>query len=468
MFSLSDLERKFCVGDNVCVLDNSIVAPQLKGTTGMVVRVDDDTVVVLDQSSESEFTVGFDSLATSIGDISKQGPTNASICNDTPMKGDRVVVTEGIYVCEFGEVNEVDGMTWTVAFFSDSRQTTITVLMGAMAFTPNPTALQYTHKRGYHVVAGDIVQVVRGDRLYASDTLHTEFTTSITYVVRIGGREDHEPMQHLVGTLQSLSRDTCKVVFQGRREEFLRTHIVSRKGVLLNGFRLPQNQQQEFNKLVQSSFIRSPHITPPTTPCHSPSPDKSHPDQPAPAILGSLWDAPIDSLEINRCKEGARTDPWVFNEDDKEEHQLHPPDATSCSPADSLTAAIVHNPLITALYCNWHMKFCIVKASSSHWISYLNRLVDTVAPDPFVLDEGLVKDGEIAIKYSSRMKNKGLKVGTICLKDIAPEPPSGPNKKFTLIRGDFMGSVHTTGKTSKDKSKITTVEGKVSITLMHA
>jgi ribosomal protein L21E len=54
MFSLSDLERKFRVGDSVHVLDNSIAAPQLKGKTGMVVQVDEDTVVVLDQSSESE------------------------------------------------------------------------------------------------------------------------------------------------------------------------------------------------------------------------------------------------------------------------------------------------------------------------------------------------------------------------------------------------------------------------------
>jgi hypothetical protein len=107
------------------------------------------------------------------------------------------------------------------------------------------------------------------------------------------------------------------------------------------------------------------------------------------------------------------------------------------------------------------MKFRIIKSSSSNWISYLNRLVDTVAPDPFMLDEGLVKEGEIAIRYSSRTKNTGLKVGTISLGDIAPEPPSGQNKKFTLIRGDFIGSVHTTGKTPKDKSKIITAEGKL-------
>ncbi|KAG1858604.1 hypothetical protein C8R48DRAFT_674190 [Suillus tomentosus] len=491
MFSLSDLERKFRVGDNIRVLDNSIVAPQLKGKTGMVVQVDDNTVVVLDQSSESEFTVGFDSLATFIGDIHKQGPANASICNDTPMKGDRVVVTEGIYACEFGEITKVDAMTQTVAFFSFSQQKTITVPIRSTAFTPNPAALQYTHERGYDVVAGDVVQVVRGDRLSASgtvlrvdlgektltfkDTLHTEFTTSIAYVARIGGRGDREPMQHLVGkevfiiqgamkshrgTLQSLSWDTCKVAVQGQTEEFPRTHVVSWKGVLLNGFCLPQNQQQDFNKLVRSSFIRSPHVTPPQTPRHSP---ESHPDQPAPIIQGSLWDAPIDSLEFDRYRSSPtapRQDPWVFNEDDREERRLYPPHASS-SPADSLAGVIVRNPIITALCCNWHMKFRIVKASSSNWISYLNRLVDTVAPDPFVLDEGLVKDGEIAIRYSSRTKNKGLKVGTICLQDIAPEPPSGPSKKFTLIRGDFIGSVHTTGKTPKDKSKITTLEGKV-------
>lgn len=42
------------MGDNICVLDNSIAVPELEGKTGVVVQVDDDTVVVLDQSSESE------------------------------------------------------------------------------------------------------------------------------------------------------------------------------------------------------------------------------------------------------------------------------------------------------------------------------------------------------------------------------------------------------------------------------
>jgi ribosomal protein L24 len=110
-------------------------------------------------------------LATFIGSISKQGPTNTSICNDTPMKGDQVVVTEGIHVCEFGEVNGVDAMTQTVSFFSFSRQKIITVPIRETAFTPNPAALQHTHKRGYDVVAGDIIQVVRGDQLHASGTV---------------------------------------------------------------------------------------------------------------------------------------------------------------------------------------------------------------------------------------------------------------------------------------------------------
>lgn len=34
------------------------------------------------------------------------------------------------------------------------------------AFNSNPTTLQHTLKHGYDVVAGDIVQVVRGKTLY--------------------------------------------------------------------------------------------------------------------------------------------------------------------------------------------------------------------------------------------------------------------------------------------------------------
>lgn len=54
MFVISNLERKFHVGDSVRVLDGSLVASHLKGKTGMVVQVDENTIDVLDQSSESE------------------------------------------------------------------------------------------------------------------------------------------------------------------------------------------------------------------------------------------------------------------------------------------------------------------------------------------------------------------------------------------------------------------------------
>ncbi|KAG2100714.1 uncharacterized protein F5147DRAFT_655500 [Suillus discolor] len=110
----------------------TIVAPQLKGKTGMVVQVDDNTVVVLDQSSESE-----------------------------------VVVTEGIYACEFGEINEVDPMMQTVAFFSFSQQKTITPVM----------LFKWSEVLS---ASGTVLQVDLGEKtLTFKDTLHTEFNVMI-------------------------------------------------------------------------------------------------------------------------------------------------------------------------------------------------------------------------------------------------------------------------------------------------
>lgn len=66
MFSIADLERKFHMGDNVRVLNNSTVAPSFKGKTGMVVQIDEDTVVVHDQSSQCQVcdSATFTSLLT--------------------------------------------------------------------------------------------------------------------------------------------------------------------------------------------------------------------------------------------------------------------------------------------------------------------------------------------------------------------------------------------------------------------
>jgi transcription elongation factor len=110
-------------------------------------------------------------LATFTGEIRKQAPTNTLIGNDFPMKGDHVVVTEGFYGGEFGVVSKVDMLNGTLAFFSDSLNHHIWVPIRMTAFNPNPTALRYTPQRGYDVVAGDTVQVVRGNPLLASGTV---------------------------------------------------------------------------------------------------------------------------------------------------------------------------------------------------------------------------------------------------------------------------------------------------------
>ncbi|KAG2088936.1 uncharacterized protein F5147DRAFT_788635 [Suillus discolor] len=474
MFSLVDLERKFRVGDNVCVLDHSIVASAFKGKNGIVVQIDEDTVVVHDQSSQCQFTVAIDSLATFIGDFTKKDPANVTTVIETPMKGDHVVVTEGFYACEFGEVSEVDLRTQMLVFFSESQQLRITVPIRMTAFNPNPAALRHTPERGYDLVAGDIIQVVRGKRLCASgkvlhvnldnstltfeDMPHTEFTTRITYVARIGRKGDRDLMQDCIGkdviiisgpmksyrgTLHSLSQDKCQVaIVQGSKQEFRRS------GVLLTGVRLPYKLQMDFNKLVRSLFIQSPHVTPPRTPRHSPPPEASRSDLPTDATLQS-WDAPAESvlLELNRQQDlsSASQDPWTINEADKEDLQLHPANASSSSSlADSLTS-MFHDTHIAGLCCNWHMKLHVVKTSPATWFNnFMDRLVNTVALDPFVLSNSLVKHGKIAIRYSSRTKNTGMKVDTIPLEFLTPEPPTGKNRKFTLIRGEFMGSVHTT------------------------
>ena len=126
-------------------------------------------------------------------------------------------------------------------------------------------------------------------------------------------------------------------------------------------------------------------------------------------------------------------------------------------------AATLRNPRIHALFLEWQMKFRISQTSSSRWYSsYLDRFVDTATPDPFLLPGGLVKDGEIAVRYSSRTSNKGKKTDTIPLTCLTPEPPTGTNKTFILIRGDDgdIGRVHTTKSAPKKGKVIVTTEGR--------
>jgi ribosomal protein L24 len=86
------------------------------------------------------------------------------------MKGDYVVVVDRVYRLQFGEITEVDLVTQSLTFFS-SELGMLSVPIRETAFNPNPTALRYTNERGYDVVAGDTVRVVRGERLHLSGTV---------------------------------------------------------------------------------------------------------------------------------------------------------------------------------------------------------------------------------------------------------------------------------------------------------
>ncbi|KAG2064850.1 hypothetical protein BDR04DRAFT_1122276 [Suillus decipiens] len=306
MFPISDLEWKFHVGDTVHVLNNTTVAIQLKGKIRMIIKANDDMVDVVDQSSDLEFTVAIDSLATFIGDICKQAPTITSINDNFPMK------------------------------------------------------------------AGDILQVIRGNLLYVSgmvlcmnlndktltfkDMLRQEVTTSITYVTRIHEWVDcdlmwhllsnevfiiHGPMKSYERTLQLLSQDRCEVAIQGQKQEFMHAHITRSENTLLalicsiqlmymqlEGSSPHQclHQLREFLKLVQSSFVQLPDVAPPQTPHHS-----LPPDEPTPAVQGSVWDASIKLLGLDWHPSPTKDDPWTFNKTDREEHLLHPPDLSASS-----------------------------------------------------------------------------------------------------------------------------------------
>jgi len=130
-----------------------------------------------------QFTVRIDSLVTwssvsTFGDVSGSRDTSASLTSMkgdtsaslTPMKGDSVIVHEGSYVAETGVVQKVDSMAKTLTFLN-WKQVEITVPIKETSFRPNPAAIRFTDEYGYDVVAGDIVEVVRGDHLHAKGTV---------------------------------------------------------------------------------------------------------------------------------------------------------------------------------------------------------------------------------------------------------------------------------------------------------
>lgn len=103
--------------------------------------------------------------------MSTLASANVSHELDTPMKGDHIVVTEGFYASKFGVISKVDTKSQTLVFFSELIHQHIWVPIRGTAFNPNPTALHHTHERRYDVVAGDIVQVVRGNPFKAWGTV---------------------------------------------------------------------------------------------------------------------------------------------------------------------------------------------------------------------------------------------------------------------------------------------------------
>lgn len=172
-------------------------------------------------------------------------------------------------------------------------------------------------------------------------------------------------------------------------------------------------------------------------------------------------------------------DPWTVNASDRGDLQLHSHSASSPSsgeasyyliisllthtliPADNL-AVLLNHPAIRQLFVAYRMRLRIARSSPYRWYSsYLDAYVETITPDPSIFDGGRVPDGEIAVSYLSRTKNSGPKTDTIPVTCLASEAPTGRGKTFTLIRGDHIGTVHTTEEAPRKRSTIRTREGKV-------
>jgi transcription elongation factor len=63
MFPIAHLVRTFSIGDNVRVLEGSLVPLELSGKTGAVVVVNESNIVVHDASSLSQVSVASGSFA---------------------------------------------------------------------------------------------------------------------------------------------------------------------------------------------------------------------------------------------------------------------------------------------------------------------------------------------------------------------------------------------------------------------
>lgn len=100
-------------------------------------------------------------------------------------------------------------------------------------------------------------------------------------------------------------------------------------------------------------------------------------------------------------------------------------------------------------------------APSGTWYqNYHDRLVRTLVPDPFLLPSGPVAHKNVAVRYLSRIRNIGAKDDEIPMCYVIAEPPVGSSKRFVVICGDDIGTVHFTKVVKRNDVVITTREGK--------
>ncbi|KAG1874139.1 hypothetical protein C8R48DRAFT_669745 [Suillus tomentosus] len=508
-FPIMDLRRRIQAGHHVRVLDTSAEKSEYKGKEGIVLEAVNDTLVVLDSVTKSEFVVSSISVQTHIvnrglsASFSTIAPTSMVLPDDdTAMRGDDVVVQKaGDFYLKTGTVTAVDAVSNQLTFLvSGTRDIYLTVPVPWTSVSPNLAALRFTPARGYDVAAGDVIRVIRGaawnlsgivlDVDLSHKTLtfqgpYAKITIPITHATRISSTAEHEPMARFIGkqvvviqghmkalrgTLRSLTRDTCQVdLFQGQRQQLSRSHVVSESGDLLNGGRLSTEQLKIFIQMLRRSYIQRPPRA--RTPPPSPPPPQSAPEpRPNPwSIDFSIESETSLSEETSStapreifvtllfCVEVMRIitayDPWRVNPEDSEgENNSDIPDS---SPARFLCSS-----KLSSVLARCQLVLRILPAPSGTWYqNYHDRLVRTLVPDPFLLPRGPVADGNVAVRYLSRTRNIGAKDDEIPMCYVIAEPPTGSGKRFVVTCGDDIGTVYFTKVAKRNDAVITTREG---------
>ncbi|KAG1865675.1 hypothetical protein C8R48DRAFT_772675 [Suillus tomentosus] len=454
---LEDIERVFCVGDEV-----RVVAGPYLGLEGHIIQISDDMFHVCQDGSKEELFVSRYYLDRRPLHHTLQPWSHTLQHSEPPPESESLQVGDHIEVLVGEHFRKCSIVEWIplggiMLWFRDVNpvlaEDDVESSVGSLRIQVPVT-----------VVRRIKLQIRSNIRRKGAMTDHSLIDVPITFVIKkcdansdsfnkVIGQEVFIVGGELKGyraTLYDIGSDTCIIALNGRARTTLRRHdVVTSYGKRLNGAMLEGPDLVSFCDIRKRSYTTTTQhrsITPPPARLPSSSPG-THSLSPW-TTWTSNAEGIVDHLSSSVAPSLSDFDPWVLNPEDTQDNI----DARAEKLPDSVPLPWLMGKEYSSTFLLHH---AVLKVAVGFMGGRLHkRFVSTACPDRFCGVNGLAPENCVAVFCTSSNVGAAIQHYHIPAKDLSPAPPRKKNQQVFVLDGEYRGNVFIVIKCNVKKNTV--------------